>query len=417
MNADEFMPLSKRTHSLLWLLLFLPATLSASTLTGTVKNGTTGKASIGDDVILLKLVGGMEEESRTRSGRDANFALPIEDINAPHVVRVVHQKVTYHAVAKPGVATVGEVAVYDAAPRVQGVSQNEDVMIIQSEGGLLRVTEMYDLSNASTPPHTLMGEKTFEIFLPAGAQMDSAMAASAGGMPVNSAPVPQADPGHYAFVFPLRPGESQFQVEYHLPYSGAADLRPRVSVPTEMLAVMLPQSIQFSPANSESYSVKDQNGVSVRIARNVAPGTTPAFHISGNGALPPDALKNLTGGDSTASEAAVAQTPRPGGGMAVPEGTPDPLDKYRWWFLGGFVLVLAAGAFVITSRQSGATTPTPAVVSASGGRSSMVLEALKEELFQLESERLQQKISTEEYDKAKAALDATLARAMRREKS
>jgi hypothetical protein len=39
---------------------------------------------------------------------------------------------------------------------------------------------------------------------------------------------------------------------------------------------------------------------------------------------------------------------------------------------------------------------------------------LKEELFQLETERLQQKISQEEYEKAKAALEHTLRRALER---
>jgi hypothetical protein len=44
----------------------------------------------------------------------------------------------------------------------------------------------------------------------------------------------------------------------------------------------------------------------------------------------------------------------------------------------------------------------------------MLLEALKEELFQLEVEHKQQRISQSEYEEAKAALDQTLARAVKR---
>ncbi|MGA8866790.1 MAG: hypothetical protein WB510_07465, partial [Candidatus Sulfotelmatobacter sp.] len=47
--------------------------------------------------------------------------------------------------------------------------------------------------------------------------------------------------------------------------------------------------------------------------------------------------------------------------------------------------------------------------------SSMLLEGLKEELFQLEVDRKQGNISPQEYDKAKAALDHTLERALKRE--
>jgi hypothetical protein len=45
----------------------------------------------------------------------------------------------------------------------------------------------------------------------------------------------------------------------------------------------------------------------------------------------------------------------------------------------------------------------------------MLLEALKEELFELEVEHKQGKISQQEYEKAKAALDGTLERAIKRE--
>ena len=45
----------------------------------------------------------------------------------------------------------------------------------------------------------------------------------------------------------------------------------------------------------------------------------------------------------------------------------------------------------------------------------MLLDALKEELFQLEVERRQGQISQSEYESAKAALDQTLDRALKRE--
>lgn len=45
----------------------------------------------------------------------------------------------------------------------------------------------------------------------------------------------------------------------------------------------------------------------------------------------------------------------------------------------------------------------------------MLLEALKEELFDLEVEHKQSRISDEEYEKAKSALDQTLERALKRE--
>jgi len=65
----------------------------------------------------------------------------------------------------------------------------------------------------------------------------------------------------------------------------------------------------------------------------------------------------------------------------------------------------AAGALATQA----AATPTAA------SKSATLLEALKEELFQLEVERKQGKITQADYEKAKAALDQTLERALKRQ--
>ena len=57
----------------------------------------------------------------------------------------------------------------------------------------------------------------------------------------------------------------------------------------------------------------------------------------------------------------------------------------------------------------------PSVKPAAPARSGLLLEALKEELFQLEVEHKQGRISQPEYEKAKAALDQTLERALKRQ--
>ena len=53
---------------------------------------------------------------------------------------------------------------------------------------------------------------------------------------------------------------------------------------------------------------------------------------------------------------------------------------------------------------------------AHGGRhTSTLMEGIKEELFHIEVERKQDQISQAEYERAKAALDQTLNRALKRE--
>src|SRR5579864_5020696 len=89
---------------------------SAQTLTGTVKNSTTGRPAAGDEVVLLSLGQGMEEAGRTKADAKGNFSFKL-DKEGPHLVRAIHQDVTYHRMAPPGTTSV-EVEVYDAAKKI-----------------------------------------------------------------------------------------------------------------------------------------------------------------------------------------------------------------------------------------------------------------------------------------------------------
>ena len=123
----------------------------------------------------------------------------------------------------------------------------------------------------------------------------------------------------------------------------------------------------------------------------------------------------------------------PGGGLGAPEETPDPLHRYRGFILGGLGVALALGVFYVVTRPKKPAVMRPSSQPTVAGKRAEVrsappaapqpkasqngnrlLEALKEELFQLEMERHQGRISAEDYEKAKSALDTTLARAAKR---
>jgi hypothetical protein len=404
-------------------ILLLTALAAAETLTGTVTNATTGKPSAGDDVVLLALSQGLNEAGRTRTDSRGSFQLDLPTSGGPYLVRVNHQGVNYFPVGgplRPGASSV-EIQVYDAAKKLEGVSTGVQLMRMQADAGALQVIELISVRNNSKPPRTLMDERTYDVYLPEGAQIDESVVQSPGGMPVNSAPVPSDEKGRYYFVFPLRPGETRFQISYHLPYSGEATFSPKVTSRLEHFAILLPKSMQFTPKVEGIYSpVADESTQgTLLVATGVSPGKDIAFRVSGTGTLAE------TGGEGQ-PQAQGGEQRRPGGGLGAPEGTPDPLHKYRWAILGGVAALLALGGFFVVSRSRSAAQPSGTAAAPAGspvspapaaGRPAMLLEALKEELFQLEVDRQQGRISAEEYEKAKAALDQTLQRALSRARS
>ena len=114
------------------LAILLSSVASAQTLSGTLKNGTTGKPAAGDDVILIKLGQGMEEAARTKADASGHFSFKVADAG-PHLIRAVHQGVTYHTMAPPGTNSV-EVQVFDVSKKLNDISVTADVMRFQAAG-------------------------------------------------------------------------------------------------------------------------------------------------------------------------------------------------------------------------------------------------------------------------------------------
>lgn len=400
----------------------------AESITGVVTNKTTNKPSAGDDVVLIRLAQGMQEASRTKTDAKGRFTLEIPNgDNQLHLVRVTHDKANYFRPAPPGTQSV-EVEVFNAAAKVKGVSTEADVMHMETDasGKALHVVENFFVKNESNPPLTQFSDRPFEFYLPDGAVVEGSAALAPGGMPVQASPVPLGEPNHYAFIFPIRPGETRFQLSYRLPYSGTLKFSPRMMTATDTVAIMMPKSMTFKPGTSSPYiPVTEDTTAQTYVARNAQPSEALDFTVSGTGQMPRDTAAatagagqpaDASGGASSASAAAANDT-RPGGGLGVPldpEGANDPWAKYKWWILGGLGLVMAVGAGIML-KNGPPQVAAPAVVgSGIAVGSDSLLTAMKEELFVLETDRLQGKLTETEYVEQRAALEVVLRRALMR---
>src|SRR6202023_1996038 len=129
--------------------------------------------------------------------------------------------------------------------------------------------------------------------------------------------------------------------------------------------VVLPKTMQFSAGSGASFKAMQdprQADAVVQVASNTTAGQPLAFKISGTGTMSDEAEETKGGGGSPVggaqtSGAVAGRDSRPGGGLGPPIDAPDPLEKYRWYILGGFAIVLGAGAIYIASRSKTATVP------------------------------------------------------------
>jgi hypothetical protein len=426
----------------------LPAV--AANLTGTVTNGTTGKPSPGDTIAAVNMMQSMDEFTKATSDSSGVFHLALPD-DGQILLHVTHRGADYFKTLPPRASTI-DVQVFDSAPKVSGITAEAEVFRFETiTGKTLHVSENFFLKNQSTPPRTQVGGNTFDFYMPRGAQVEQSMASTPNGLPTNvKLSTIDAATGHYGFTFPLRPGETLFQVIYTLPYSGSMPIALKLGMPTGDVAVVLPRTMQFD-GGTQFQPIEPDPSTQNFDAHQPPADAVIQFTVSGSGTLPQRSEADSTTGQTAAQDAqgqatAAPSQPqqattdnRPGGGLGVPvdpEDNNDTLSKYKGFILGGLGLVLAIGAAIMLRSGRAATpittAPRPAnditapagawsyssaeaATPAAAAGSPIFVHALKDELFKLEADRLSGKLTEAQYTEEKAAFDVLLRRALRQD--
>ena len=411
--------------------LLFTAAAHAATYSGTVTDKTVNKPAVGDTVVLLDVQAGMTQVATATTTSSGHYSL-MGPGAGPYLIRVTHQGGQYF-IAAPENGGPGDIPVYDVAAKVEGVSIEADVLELETNNGQLNVTERFFVHNTSNPPRTEYNPAHgFEIALPPDAAIDGADGRRPTGLPTSVTLKPAGVKGHYMFDFPIQPDEGDkdtlFQLSYHLPYSGGSyTFKLQEFLAADNVAVLLPKSMSFTPGSGASFqSVPQDPSIQTELMKSVPAGKTIEFKVSGEGSMPREQQGGQAGQGAQAPQAG---QPTPGGGIGAPIDTPDPLTKYKWWILGGLALLLAGAAAFLLRKPAGAVAGTPhtpgapalaptaafaAHAPSPAARNSALLNALKEELFALESERISGTIDPAEYAQQKAALETVLKRALKR---
>jgi hypothetical protein len=389
----------------------------ADTISGTVHNQTTGQPAGGDEVVLLKLADGMQEEARTKTDLQGVFTFNETDAKTVYVVRVLHQKVNYDQNVTG--ANPLEIRVFDTLPKVPGLSGNIGMAQIEPDKTTLRVTEMYSITNASRPPVTQAGGPNVEISIPVTAVLDWLQVRDQAGNWSNRSALPvKGRGGQYAASVPFLPGDTIYKFSYHLAYHGPTTFHLKVAYPIRNFAVSLPPSMSLKSSLPGTFKVGAANGFQLYATSQPVIKDVPVFVVSSTGAVPsPPSASNANPPEVFTPPSSAGALDKPHvGPAAVPEQAPEQANsrsKQEFWpILALIVVVLAAGIYGFWRMRRNAVR---AATSMPGPKSKGRLplrDALKEELFQLESDRLRGSISAEEYEAAKAALNQNLQRAM-----
>ncbi len=383
--------------------------------------------------------------SRTHQDRrQRQFHFQARRRQGPHLVRVIHQEVTYHRMAPPGSTSV-EVRRLRRRKKVEDIEVVADIMRFQAGQGQLQVERTFAVQNNSKPPRTQMNEHNLRVLRARRSDHQEGQAMTAGGQPreirARSRRRERQESSTRFFSRCVRAKRDSASV-YTVPYTGQHQHRSQERLSSGTFRRDRAQGDGVCSGARRTYKslrYPGQPDANVEVASNAKLGQAMAFKLSGEGALAQPADDN---GQSSGRLRRRARTV-PAADSVRRSTLPTPLQKYRWYILGGFAAALVIGGVFVASRQQAANRAArtaglstmeesedfevppsagrrPARASAAdapaaNSRGSVLLSALKDELFDLEVEHKQGRISQEEYEKTKAALDQTLERALKRE--
>jgi uncharacterized Zn-binding protein involved in type VI secretion len=314
---------------------------------GVVINKTVGKPQAGATVTLYKLgQAGMESLESVKSDAQGKFAID-QPVNGPHLIQTAYDGVTYNHILAPGSATSGlSLDVYNSSKRPGAAHVLRHFMIFQPSGAQMIVSEGFTFQNNGLITYNDPDGGTLKVYVPPAAKGAVQVKATAPqGMPIDRAAEKTDQPDVYKIDFPIKPGETNFEVSYAVPYSSGEVYEGKVLYKTDQPTLLVaPSGITLKGDGLES------KGREPRTQASVFSVASPDFKVEIAGSL---AAADTDSGDS---------------GPGIEEIPPKILQKNTIWILALALGILALGFIVLYRAQEPAGAPEVAAAKGTHAR-------------------------------------------------
>jgi len=202
-----------------FLLLATGSWLLAS-VDGTVMNATTGKSQASVIVTLVQPgAQGMQTIATVKSDAEGKFKIEKEFPPGPALLQAIYQGVLYTLVLPPGGPTTGvRVKIYDTTAKAGVAKVSQHMILIEPNANSLDISETFLIENDSTATFLDPAKGSIQFYLPEAANGKVGVTInSPGGMPIQRSAEKTKENNVYKIAYPVKPGESRFDVSYSLP--------------------------------------------------------------------------------------------------------------------------------------------------------------------------------------------------------
>jgi hypothetical protein len=263
---------------------------------GTVINRTTGKPAANATVTLYKLgQAGMESLESAHTDAQGKFTINQNPQAGPHLIQSAFDGVTYNHMLPPGTASTGiTLEVFNSSKRPGAAAIAQHFLILQPSAGQMVINEIYTYRNAGAITYNDPDAGTLKFYLPPETKGVVKVTAKAPqGMPIERAAEKTAKTGVYKIDFPIKPGDTQFDLSYMVPYTSPGIFASKLVEKAPETLLVAPQGVtikgegvEFNRSEPRSqaaiYSVKGAS-YKIEIAGAIKPSETEGSQEDSSG--------------------------------------------------------------------------------------------------------------------------------------
>lgn len=288
----------KKLIGILAILLLGTASLLAS-VDGTVINRTTGKPQQNVPITLVKPgAQGMQTLGTTMSDASGHFRFENDQPGGgPQLLQASYKGVNYNKLLTPNIPTSDvELDVYEAtsSPSVARVAQQ--MLLLEPSSGRIAVNETVIVQNDSNTTFNNDALGGLRFYLPPAANGQVRInARGPQGMPLPRPAEKTEQNDVFKVQFPIKPGETEFQVNYVLPTGSPFAFHGRVvdvkGMPAGPLRLVAPKGVTLAGNDIQSVGTEPTTQASIYTVRSSSDFTVD---ITGVGSLHNDADSETT---------------------------------------------------------------------------------------------------------------------------
>jgi len=262
-------------------ILLIPASLLAA-IEGTVINGTTGKPEPSVKISLVQPgAGGMQAIASSTSDANGAFHIDHDLPPPPALLQADYKGVTYTQVQPPGRPTTGiQFQIYESAAKPPQGMQMAHLIMIEPSPTSLEISETFLIRNESTTTFQDSSNGTAQFYPPKGAGDKVEVSVTPPTqMTIRRTAEKAAKPGSFKINYPVRPGETRYDMHYTLPVSET--LSGKVIDGERPTTIVTPLSVRISGDGIKEIGVEQE--VQARLYQVTAPSF--AVKIEGTGSI------------------------------------------------------------------------------------------------------------------------------------